>query len=216
MKQFTTVHSFSKYMYKVPAARFIKKQKHPILCSAVYFVHTLFIASLFDFLYNSVCHRTCFATLWFVEWPFETVPLLHKIIITYELEVPAVFDMIVCICQVHSCKPSYKLTERTDENQSGDVPKSLFYVQCQQLILLTWQVCRCRGNLEGPPQNMESTICGEGKRHVFDNHMTRDSFTSNITKPSEDNYVLVASAKYNIHLKTLPLKVWGLNLRNYR
>ncbi len=34
----------------------------------------------------------------------------------------------------------------------------------------------------GPPQNMESTICGEGKRHVFDNHMTRDSFTSNIAK----------------------------------
>ncbi len=53
---------------------------------------------------------------------------------------------------------------------------------------------------------MESTICGEGKRHVFDNHMTRDSFTSNITKPSEENSVLVASAKYNIHLKTLPLK----------
>lgn len=52
------------------------------------------------------------------EWPFETVPLLHKIIITYELEVPAVFDMIVCICQVHSCKPSYKLTERTDEKAS--------------------------------------------------------------------------------------------------
>lgn len=107
------------------------------------------------------------------EWPFETVPLLHKIIITYELEVAAVFDMIrVCICQGHSCKPSYNLTERTDENQSGDVPESLFYVQCQRLILLTWQVCGCRGNLEGPPQHMGSTICGEGKRDVFDNHMT--------------------------------------------
>lgn len=31
------------------------------------------------------------------EWPFETVPLLHKIIITYELEVAAVFDMIECV-----------------------------------------------------------------------------------------------------------------------
>ncbi len=203
-------------MYKVPADRFIKQQKHPILCSAVYFVHKLFIASLFDFPIQQCVSSDLFCHFVICRMPFETVPLLHKIIITYELEVPAVFDMIVCICQVHSCKPSYKLTERTDENQSGDVPKSLFYVQCQTLILLTWQVCRCRGNLEGPPQHMESTICGEGKRHVFDNHMTCDSFTSNITTPSEENSVLVASAKYNIHLKTLPLKVWGLNVRNYR
>ncbi len=43
---------------------------------------------------------------------------------------------------------------------------------------------------------MGSTICGEGKRDVFDNHMTRDSFTSIISKPSEENSVLVASTKY--------------------
>lgn len=40
----------------------------------------------------------------------------------YELEVAAVIDIRVCFCHGHSCKPSYNLTERTDENQAGNKP----------------------------------------------------------------------------------------------
>lgn len=104
---------------------FCALQMFLFIWSGVYFAHKLYIVSRFDFIYNRrVINRLVLplCDLSKSKWPFEIVPLLHKIIIMYELEVAAVIDIRVCFCHSRSCKPSYNLTERIDENQAGNKP----------------------------------------------------------------------------------------------